>query len=153
MVSVARLIQREDEDAREPANTLKRLLECEDRTRNTRVGCRDTIVWSDDGDALFRISYRNHDVHIVLPRAVAPAETIEKPSGMLKSVIGRDCRVISMSHAKSKGGYSQLQRFGVTRAEDVNQPREGDPGARKNMPRSKRSTWASVSNRDTAQAS
>jgi hypothetical protein len=108
MVSVARLLDREERE-RTPNETFKLLLDCEDSKRRSRLGRNDTIVRSETGEALFRISYRNNDLYIVIPRARAGSETIQALVGALKPVIENDCRSKSYKSMKTQVNGRKVQ--------------------------------------------
>jgi ParB/RepB/Spo0J family partition protein len=89
ITAVARALESGGEH-REPSETFKLLLDCEDSRRRARLSRNDTVVRSADGNALFRISYRSNDVHIVVPRERAGSEAIAGLARVLKDFIEAD---------------------------------------------------------------
>lgn len=89
MTCVARRLQANKEEF-EPATTMRLLLACEDRKQRDRRTCRDTIVRSKQGEALFWISYRSKDLHIVVPRDHVSTQMLEDLTNVLKDLIDTD---------------------------------------------------------------
>jgi ParB family chromosome partitioning protein len=89
MIDVARRLGDEKEDL-EPGTTMNALLDCERAKRKARAARRDTVVRSTEGMPLFRISYRNKDVHIVVPRDHVSTQMIEDVTNVLRDLIKVD---------------------------------------------------------------
>jgi ParB/RepB/Spo0J family partition protein len=96
-----------------PEDTFKLLLDCEDPQRRLRVTRTDTVIRSSKGEPLFRISWRNNEVHIVVPRERAQSAAIEGVSRVLRDLIestveGSVARLNSALNRRT--GRSQMAR-------------------------------------------
>jgi ParB/RepB/Spo0J family partition protein len=75
------------EAERYPEETLKLLLDCGEKKPRSRNSCGEQVFRSASGEALFRISYRDKEFRIVVPRARAPSATVERLSQALRQLI------------------------------------------------------------------
>src|SRR6185436_1646542 len=90
MLRVARSVASHAEDL-SPSKIFKLLLDCKERRRRARLTQTDTIVRSEQGQPLFRISYRETDIHIIVRRELATTTTVGKLSSMLQGLLVQSC--------------------------------------------------------------
>lgn len=87
MLEVARGLRSKANAALDAKKVYALLLDCTDRSRRSRICRRDDVVRSARGRALFRVSYRHNDLHIIIGRDLAPTQVVDELKLFLRELL------------------------------------------------------------------
>jgi ParB family transcriptional regulator, chromosome partitioning protein len=87
MAAQARWLRQENGMPLEPARVYRVLLDCNDKVRRSQLWRRDEIIRSNDGRALFRISYRRNDLHVILAKSLATTPVASRLTTAIRNVL------------------------------------------------------------------
>src|SRR5262249_9215041 len=90
MLAVARSLSSRKDDELKPDMIFRALINCEEKRQRARSREPDVVVRSAAGDPLFRVSYRNNDVCIVIPRRFGTRERLGRIAEAIRNEIEVD---------------------------------------------------------------